>query len=304
MQQSGLVFSRIQSPSSILTFQKCPRKYYFRYILGIEGPPTLPLVRGKVVHSVLEDFFNLNPSNLTRENAEFVLSMAAQEILSLKWRAESALLELCPSESSRFAVFEESLLMVQQWIHRFVLPRLLAMQGEPRDNFAFIVPDRERHFLSKQMGVQGFVDVIERVNGEVRIMDYKTSQSIDVDEHRLQLGIYAMLYEEQQGILPHKVGVYFLKNSSAEFVPVDSALVDYARREVAFTHEKTQTTVLENYPLRPGSHCKWSSGQCEYYDYCFKGKKIPEGAVFRTSHRERAVSGETVLNSSPEERKV
>ncbi len=271
----SLQFARVQSPSSISTYKMCPRKYYLRYQLNIPSGDSIATVRGKLVHSVLEDFFSLNSSELTKDNCQTLLVLAAQQLLVQKWRAEPLLEKLCPDQEERFALFEETVLMLQNWVSGFVVSRLLALPGSPADNFQHVVPLREQHFKSDSLGVQGFVDVIESHNGEVRIMDYKTGAKIDVREHRLQLGIYALLYQERHSQLPNKVGVYFLKNASAEFLPVTEELTAHARLELAFVHEKTQSEDIKDYPLKPGGYCKWKTGQCEYFEYCFKGKQLP-----------------------------
>ncbi|MDO8661467.1 MAG: PD-(D/E)XK nuclease family protein [Candidatus Woesearchaeota archaeon] len=272
---SSLQFSRLQSPSSISTYKMCPRKYFLRYHLKIPSVEAIPTVRGKLVHSVLEDFFSLSPSELTSANCQTLLTLAVQQLLVQKWRAEPLIEKLCPAQEERFALFEETLFMLQNWVSGFVVPRLLAMSGSPADNFQHVIPLREQHFSSSVLGVQGFVDVIESHNGEVRIMDYKTSTKIDVHEHKLQLGVYALLYHQKHNQLPHKVGIYFLKNGSAQFLPVNDELVNHARLELAFVHEKTQSTDIKDYPLKPGPLCKWKTGQCDYFEYCFKGKTLP-----------------------------
>jgi ATP-dependent helicase/DNAse subunit B len=57
---------RVQSPSSINTYNQCPRKYYYQYILKLPTRPSIHLVRGNIAHSVLEDFFSI--THLTLES--------------------------------------------------------------------------------------------------------------------------------------------------------------------------------------------------------------------------------------------
>jgi len=45
------------SPTSIACYFECPRKFFYRFIRGIEEKPRPSMIRGKIVHRVLEHFF-------------------------------------------------------------------------------------------------------------------------------------------------------------------------------------------------------------------------------------------------------
>ncbi len=58
------------SPSKINTFHKCPRDFYYTYVEKRKTEPSIHLVKGSVVHKVLEDFYrkyNPNPKKLLSE---------------------------------------------------------------------------------------------------------------------------------------------------------------------------------------------------------------------------------------------
>ena len=55
------------SPSSINTYYKCPRSYHYNYLLKLPQPPSIHLVKGSVVHKVLEDFFRKFDSRLLKD---------------------------------------------------------------------------------------------------------------------------------------------------------------------------------------------------------------------------------------------
>ena len=50
----SLKTARVQSPSSIITYRQCPRKYYYHYIENLPTKPSIHTIRGKIVHSVLQ----------------------------------------------------------------------------------------------------------------------------------------------------------------------------------------------------------------------------------------------------------
>ena len=119
--------------------------------------------------------------------------------------------------------------------------------------------------------VRGFIDAIHELDGNVLLMDYKTSKNGHIsDEYRLQLAIYALLYEENHGRKPDYVGIDFLK-SMEQLLKVDEDLVKHAKFEVEQIHASTTSDDVVEYPQRPSPLCKWRTGQCDFYDVCFGG---------------------------------
>ena len=94
-------------------------------------------------------------------------------------------------------------------------------------------------------------------------------------EYRLQLGIYAMMCEEQNDPA-HEVGILFLKHGKELRLPVDELLVEEAKQACNEVQLHTRSTNQSDYPKRPSPLCKWRTGQCEYHDICFLGQSIPD----------------------------
>ena len=42
------------SPSQVSLYWSCPKAYYYRYVLGVKGTPSLKMVKGSVVHKATE----------------------------------------------------------------------------------------------------------------------------------------------------------------------------------------------------------------------------------------------------------
>jgi CRISPR/Cas system-associated exonuclease Cas4 (RecB family) len=134
--------------------------------------------------------------------------------------------------------------------------------------FQHLAPETEKHYSSKDHGVRGFIDAIHKIEDEIILMDYKTSKKPEISEgYKLQLAIYALLYEEKHGVLPDKVGINFLKFNE-QTLAVDMDLVNFAKKEVAFIHENTQSTEMVDYPKTITPLCKWRTGQCDFYNTC------------------------------------
>ena len=52
------------SPSSINSYLRCPRCYFYNYIAKLEQPPSIHLTKGNIVHKTLEDFFKAYKKDL------------------------------------------------------------------------------------------------------------------------------------------------------------------------------------------------------------------------------------------------
>jgi len=260
---------RIQSPSSINTYNMCPRKYYYAYIQKLESLPNIHQVRGNIAHSVLEKFFDQDVSDMSINDFKGKLTTVLQNLLVTEWQdAEEKLVKLDLTDNQRKFYFEETMLMLLNWLSHFC-ETIISQKGSFQEIFKKLIPEREKLFVSEKKQVRGYIDAIEKRDDGLRIMDYKTSSSFNVDNHRLQLGIYCMLYHEIHGKLPDKAGIYFLKDKP-KFINVDQELLDFAKKEVELIHEKTVSDDINDYPKKKSNLCKYSTGQCEFYEVCQK----------------------------------
>ncbi len=258
---------RIESPSSINTLKQCPRKYYYSYIEKITGPPNVHQIRGNVVHKVLERFFDAEVDHLTRNDFEPELVHTMQMLMLEEWQAAKKKFDQLELDSTKLKFyFEESMLMVLNWLAQFS-HKIKKTEGDFHEVFRSMTPEREKQLVCPPLFVKGIIDAIETHNDEIRIMDYKTSSSFNEHDHKLQLAIYSLLYMENFGKMPDKAGIYFLKDRP-RFIMVDDSLIAEAKKEIAWMHEQTHSDHADDYPRKPGPLCKWSTGQCEYFDIC------------------------------------
>ncbi len=260
----------MHSPSSILDYKQCPRKFFYKYILRLPTKPNIHLVRGGIVHSVLEKFFDLSLEVI--QTAGFhkpLLSLFKRE-----WQArhhDLLKLSLAPEEHTFY--FEDSSLMLINWANQFS-QKVSQLQDQGLDfkmSFNQLKPvEKELRLESKEHGLKGFVDVVEEKDGQLRIMDYKTSKRTQMSEsHKLQLALYSLLYQTVHQKKPDEIGIYFLKGNE-EVIPVTNDLIEAARLELEQIHLLTQSDSIKDYPKKPGPLCKFRSGQCEFYDVCHR----------------------------------
>jgi RecB family exonuclease len=258
---------RVQSPSSIKLYKQCPRKYYYAYILKLPTADNVHTIRGRIAHEVLEDFFDWNPDQLTSMNAEVLAHARVQELLIAKWTAAHAeVRKVMPEKELEITMFEETLLMLLGWSRKFV-SRMRATGAPLPDAFRQLTPERELELVDWDLRCKGVIDAVHHTQAGVDIIDYKTSESQDIQEHTLQLAIYALLYTLKHGRQPRRVGINFLKGDEA-YLDVDERLLALARREIEDIHSKTASQDKKDYPRCVSRLCKWSSGQCDFYQVC------------------------------------
>ena len=262
---------RIQSPSSINTYKQCPRKYYYSYIKGLKTLPSIHMTRGKIVHAVLDRFFHHQPKGIKWETAEERMKLRIQNLLVDEWKKAKKELSLFSlSQNQEMLYFEESLVFLFSWLSYFNR-RLKPLREQMPFEQAFekLTPIlREATHLSDEHAVRGIIDAVEQIENETNIIDYKTSSRCDIDEHRLQLAIYALLYNEVHGKMPTKAGIHFLREQEPKFINVDCELINFAKEEVRLIHEKTVSADIKDYPKTETALCKWTDGKCDFYDYC------------------------------------
>jgi CRISPR/Cas system-associated exonuclease Cas4 (RecB family) len=261
---------RLQSPSSILTYKQCPRKYFYRYIAKLPVSKSIHLVRGSIAHKVLEDVYALDLAHIPDETFLITMRFILQEMFRKQWEAsKEELAELGMDPIDLQTYYDETRIMINNFFH-YLAERMQQIPGvTPKEAFRLVTPDREVELHSKMHHVRGYADAIQREGDKLIIIDYKTSKKLEItDDYRLQLGIYCMIYEEMERA-PDEVGVFFLKHGRELRVPVTRDMIDHARKEVAAIHLNTKSKDIKDYPKKTSALCKWSSGQCEFYETCF-----------------------------------
>ncbi len=264
---------RVESPSSINTFKQCKRKYYYQYIEKIPTLSNIHQVRGNIAHSALEHFFDISLEGFSEENYAMKLKAAIQKLCFEQWQQYGERLKkLELSKDQERFYFEETMLMLMNWVNHFIddLRKIQKKEGIALEEaFLKLTPIREQEYRSEQHSVRGFIDAIQHVEDEVHIVDYKTNSRFDMkDSIKLQLAIYSLLYHEKHGKAPSRVGIFFLRHK-LKMMKVDPQLLQLARREVELVHMHTSSTEEKvDYPRTITGLCKWRTGKCDFHDVC------------------------------------
>ncbi|PIN73625.1 hypothetical protein COV20_05370 [Candidatus Woesearchaeota archaeon CG10_big_fil_rev_8_21_14_0_10_45_16] len=263
---------RVESPSSLNTFKQCKRKYYYQYVEKLPTLPNIHQVRGNIAHSCLEDFYDLDISTVNEDGFEMHFKKEMQKMLLMQWMKYKPRLQVLKlnKDQERF-YFEETMLMLMNWTGHFLndVQNEMEKGKSLQEAFKALTPIREMRYQSDNYSVQGFIDAIHHLEDEVHIVDYKTNAKFDFkDSIRLQLAIYSLLYFEKHGVLPSKVGIFFLRQK-LKMISVDEELLKLAQREIELVHAHTSITEnIFDYPRTITPLCRWSTGECDFYKTC------------------------------------
>lgn len=240
---------RIQSPSSINMYKRCPRKYFLHYILKRPLKPNIHLYRGSIIHTVINRFERLTDKDLKGIDYNLFRKKLIT-IFKNEWEKKAEnMLKLKLSRQELQAYYDESLQMLNNWFLRFV---------EEHQNVYSMKKIEIKLFSSDEYSVMGIIDVIRENSYGIEIIDYKTSKNPTLtDEYRLQLAIYALLYEENFKKRPDRIGIHFLKfKDGIRMIEVDDHLINRAKKEAKLIHINTASNDPAAYPCKCGGWCE------------------------------------------------
>ncbi len=262
---------RIQSPSSINLYKQCPRRYFYSYILKYPTAENIHCVRGTIVHTALERFFDLEPEKIDPIKYKQHLALHLKKRFTDAWsKARKRLLKVGLNQDELQLYHDDSVQQLANWLnHQFKLIDKKIKTSDFLTAWNSIKPhSREVLYKDLDLSIRGYVDAIHKEGEHVTVIDYKTSKKFDITpEYKLQLGIYALMYERKHGIAPQKAGIWFLKDR-LKTIDIDEELIKNAKFEIEQIHFATESDQISDYPKKQGPLCKYSTGQCDFFDVC------------------------------------
>lgn len=237
------------SASSMDSYKKCPRKYYYRYIEkpDIEIPEWPHLEFGTTAHRVLELFHEYLIKNVVAPDRWPELMRACFK-KALKESAEREKFELIKPELPYLRKIIQDYLNVMK---RDGLPPVIHNELD----FKIMVGG----FL-----VRGFMDRIDRPEpGVYRIVDYKTNKNPDYLTVT-QLAIYALALKEKYDDVEHVSGAYVLLKHESEEKEFDLGpeVLESTREKILKVGRDINTET--EWEKKPTFLCNW----CDYKSIC------------------------------------
>ena len=233
------------SPSRMNDFTNCPQLYKYRVIDQLPEPPSIDAERGKLIHAILEDLFEMPATKRTYESAI--------ELLPQKWSEQLA-------ENPELA---KLVLDQKEWFDRAQALLTNYFTLERPDTFESTY--RELHLertLSQEIYLHGYVDRLDVApTGEVRIVDYKTGKSPKPgweEKALFQLRVYALLYWKNQGVLPKLLQLIYMGDSRViRSEPTEAQLLSAERILNAIGAEILTAMESDHFPTKKSRLCDW-----------------------------------------------
>lgn len=233
------------SPSRVSEFNNCPRLYKYRVIELLPEPPSIDAERGTLIHTILEDLFDLPADERNHQSA---VAMAPS-----RWRDQ---IEAKPELGSLVLNEKEWLDRVEALLKNYFL---LEKPG------SFEATHREMHLeqdLTTQVYLHGYVDRIDVApTGEVRIVDYKSGKSPKPgweEKALFQLRVYALLYWRLHGVIPTLLVLHYLGDArTVKSSPGESELISTEKKLLAIADEIVDAMEKDHFPPKASILCDW-----------------------------------------------
>jgi CRISPR/Cas system-associated exonuclease Cas4 (RecB family) len=262
MEPHGTTEKRPLSASQISTYLACPRKWRFRYELGLppeHRPAALSL--GRAVHSAIEAL------HLARLEGESIETTKLVQIFRADWQAElDSGLSFKSDESPGMLRWQGEHLVAEY--ARWLADRKVVAAEQP---FEIDLVDPETGEVSGER-LRGYFDVILEgdVIGEVKTAARRFDEG--TLSRKLQFSAYAYAWREMRGRDPTVLVVSLLKQKRPE---VSAAVAPRTREDDAFfvqlALEVADAIDQRAFPANPSFMC----GDCEYAKACrrFRGDR-------------------------------
>ncbi|MBC7630085.1 PD-(D/E)XK nuclease family protein [Aeromicrobium sp.] len=263
-----LTYRRSLSPSRAGDFQTCPLLYRFRTIDKLPEPADPVMVRGTLVHAVLEDLFGEAAPGRTLDRAV--------ELLPAEWEKlrtdEPRLADLFSADRAA----DET-----AWLASCVelLGTYFGME-DPRWVEPASREERVSYELPSGVTFGGIVDRLDIApDGRIRVVDYKTGKSPHPryeDKAMFQMRFYALVIWRTRGVLPTLLQLMYLGDGSfLTYEPDEQELIATERKLLALWGAIERAIELRDFPPRKSGLCGWCAHQARCPEFGGTPPELP-----------------------------
>lgn len=242
----------------------CPLLYRFRSIDKIPETPNPVMVRGTLVHAVLERLFDDPAPQRTLDHAVSMVPAEWQSLLAKNPElAELFAVDADGTNSAEAAQSEEALSEEGQWLASCTafLHNYFRME-DPQ----YLEPDsRElwvKHELDTGLTLRGIVDRIDVApDGRIRVVDYKTGKSPNSrfeDKALFQMKFYALVIWRERGVIPTLLQLMYLGDGQfLRYEPNEADLLATERKLQSLWTAIVAAMEAREFPPRKNPLCNW-----------------------------------------------
>lgn len=233
------------SASSMGTYEKCPKKYHYHYIVkpDIPKPDWSHLEVGKCVHRILELFHIDLISNIrTPEEYPGLMSNFFKK----------AILEF------NMEIIQPELLNIKEILKSYL--NRMYLDGLPH----VIESEMQFNYQVQDYTVRGFIDRIDKISDEeFRVVDYKTNKNPKYLTN-FQLLLYAIAIQKKYPNVKKISGAYILLKHNCDKIEYQFTETDYENtiKKIIETGQAIDTNT--NWEKKPSILCNW----CDYQNIC------------------------------------
>lgn len=255
-------FKKRFTPTAINTYLDCRLRFYFKYVLELYEEEEIaeevdPMVFGNILHHVMEKLylpFDKDGNRKVGTGDIDKLKEKVKEEIKIEFSRQFGSLE-------KEFVFEGQNLLAREIIEKMVLKVLdYDNQQVPFEILGVEADDKKGYIhhteiLSNgsviQVGIKGIIDRIERKEGHVRIVDYKTGKDeksfsdipslfdrdlLKRNKAVLQTFVYGLLYKNSPGYqkdLPVQASLFNIRDLfRSDFSPLIQVGIRNSKRDV------------------------------------------------------------------------
>lgn len=242
------------TPSKISAYASCPLAFRFSVVEHRPEPPSLPAVRGTLVHKALQNLFSyVDAGSRDREAAEVALQRAWAELAD-----DHDLVGLELDETQRDRLVRQTSVLVDRYF-----------ELEDPNSVTPIGLELDMQLEVDGLLLRGIIDRLDVLaDGRFAIIDYKTGRAPRADQAKSRLSgvqLYAFLCEEILGRRPAVVRLLYLRDRvvvSAE--PTDLTMRGVRQRAGAVWKAIERACELGDFRPNPSGLCNW----CAFQSYC------------------------------------
>ncbi len=251
--------------TQLSAFRTCPLQYKFAHVLKIPVFGKWTFSYGKTMHNTLQHFFN----DWIERKGSVQTSLFGEQRTGISERGLGVPVtfdellqhykdawqdDWYPDDATREKYCEQGKKQL-----RAFYTQLESGSHDP----AYIEQDFTLKFGN--VTIKGRIDRIDRVDGGVEIIDYKTGgpktlETIDKSDKE-QLMLYQMAARDILGLKPVRLTYYYLENQTqVSFIATDDDLLDLQEKII----ERVAGIRESKFNATPGFHCKF----CDFADIC------------------------------------
>lgn len=237
------------TPSKIAAFTSCPLAFRFAVIDRLPEIPSLPAVRGTLVHRALQGMFTyLEQGERTREAAQHHLRLAFSEL------AEGDEFQaLALDEDGKSSLLSEATVLLDRYF-----------EIEDPNTVRPVGLELDLTVTLDGLTLRGIIDRLDVLpDGRFAVVDYKTGRAPRIEQSKSRLSgvhLYALLCEEVLGQRPAAVRLLYLRDRvvvSAE--PSDTSMRGVRQRAGGVWRAIERACEHGDFRPSPSPLCGWCS---------------------------------------------